>query len=327
MNDHKSLVSGIKPTGKVHLGNYLGAIKQFVDLQESYKGYIFVADYHALTNEAVQGNPEQFSKDSLDVVIDYLALGLDPEKTVIFKQSDVPEVTELTWIFNCLVTVPYLMRGHAYKDAEAKNIEINSGVMMYPVLMAADILIQNPDIVPVGEDQRQHVEIARDMARKFNNTYGETFKIPQEKIMGETAIVPGVDGRKMSKSYGNTIELFSEDNEILKRVMSIVTDSKAPDEPKDPEKDNIFALHKFFTQERDLKEISHRYRAGDIGYKESKEILAGNIIKFVAPLREKRKQIANDPTHVQKVLKEGGEKAREHAQGIMREVRKKIGIN
>ncbi len=317
------MVSGLKPTGRPHIGNYFGAMKQFVDLQEKYKSYVFIANYHALTSLQ---NKEELAKNSFDIALDYLAIGLDPAKTTIFLQSDIPEVAELAWIFNCLTTVPYLKRAHAFKDAEVNNKEIDVGTFDYPILMAADILIQNADIVPVGQDQKQHVEIARDTAGKFNRAFGETFKLPEHLIMKDVETVPGVDGRKMSKSYGNTIPLFAEDDETRKIVMSIVTDSKASDEPKDPSKCNIFALHKLFSEPVELSGIKKRYETGDISYKESKELLAKNIISFLRPMRERRKTLSKDRENVLKILKNGGEVAHENALLKMHEVRGKIGL-
>jgi len=319
----KTLLSGVKPTGRPHVGNYFGAMKQFVELQESYKAYVMIADLHALTSV---NDAKILKQDTLDLAIDYLAIGLDPEKVILFKQSDVPEHAELTWIFNCLTTMPYLARAHAFKDAEAKNKEVNVGLFDYPLLMAADILLYSPDAVPVGQDQKQHVEIARDTAEKFNRIFGETFKMPEPLILEDVKTVPGLDGQKMSKSYGNTIPLFAEPEEIKKLVMSIVTDSKGVEEAKNPEEDNVFALHKLFS-EKDLPELRRRYEEGGIGYKESKEILAENIINYLAPLRERRKAIAADPDQVIQILKAGAEKAGAVAKIKMKEVREKVGID
>ncbi|MFA6494521.1 MAG: tryptophan--tRNA ligase, partial [Candidatus Paceibacterota bacterium] len=238
----------------------------------------------------------------------------------------LPELCELAWIFNCITTMPYLMRAHAYKDAEAKNKEINVGIFDYPILMTADILIQDADAVPVGQDQKQHVEYARDTAEKFNRIFGETFKLPNSLILDHVKIIPGTDGQKMSKSYGNTIALFAEFEDIKKAVMSIPTNSQGVDESKDPEKDNIFALHKHFADAEEIEEIEKRYTNGGLGYKESKEILISNIEKFIAPLREKRKEFAKDEDAVRKMLKENGEKAREIALSKMKEVKKAVGL-
>ena len=318
----KTLLSGVKPTGTVHIGNYFGAMRQFVDRQDDFRQFIFVANYHALTSVS---DGALLKKLTLDLVMDYLAIGVDPKKTTIFLQSDVPEVTELTWIFNTLTTVPYLMRAHAYKDAEAKNHEVNMGVFDYPILMAADILMYGADVVPVGQDQKQHVEIARDTAQKFNRVFGETFKIPEPIILEDVKTVPGTDGRKMSKSYGNVIGLFAGNEEIKKAVMSIPTDSKGVDEPKDPSECNVFAMHTLFPG-AELEALRARYLAGGIGYKESKDLLIEKIIKFVAPMRALREEIARDPEAVLEILREGGEVARAEAQKKMREVREKVGL-
>lgn len=320
--EKKILISGVKPTGRPHIGNYFGAMKRFVQLQDDYRAMIFIADYHALTTER---DAKKLREGSLDIAIDYLAIGLDPKKTLIFKQSDVPEVTELAWIFNCLTTMPYLSRAHAYKDALANNREVNVGVFDYPLLMAADILIQDADVVPVGQDQKQHVEFARDTAEKFNLAYGETFKLPEPLIDKNVATIAGTDGRKMSKSYGNTISLFASDEEIEKQVMGIVTDSKGSGEPKDPEKDSVFAMHKLFSAP-ELPQIESRYRKGDIGYKESKEILIKNMRNFIGPLREKRAAIAKDKESVLEMLKHGGQTAKHSAFLKMAQIKRATGL-
>ncbi len=233
----------------MHIGNYFGAMKQFVDLQNEYDCHIFIADYHAITT--VQ-DKEKLTQGIIDVALDYLAIGLDPKKVTLFKQSDIPQVAELAWIFNCITTVPYLMRAHAFKDAEAKNKEVSVGLFDYPILMASDILIQDADVVPVGQDQKQHVEYARDTAQKFNRVFGDTFKIPEPYIIETVETIPGTDGRKMSKSYGNVIPLFATDEEIKKAVMSIPTDSKGVAEPKNPYESNLFLIHKLFLQDETL---------------------------------------------------------------------------
>ncbi len=318
----KRLLSGVKPSGRPHIGNYLGAMRQFVELAQTHEAYVFVADYHAMNTVH---DAAELRQNTADVVLDYLAIGLDPKKTVLFKQSDLPEHTELCWIFNTLTTMPYLMRAHAFKDAEAKNKEINVGTFDYPMLMAADILLYAPDVVPVGADQKQHVEIARDTAEKFNRTYGETFKLPEAYIPKEVATVPGLDGQKMSKSYKNTIPLFAEDADVRKLVMSIVTDSKGVEEPKDPATCNVFALHRHFSTD-DLPELERRYREGGIGYKESKELLADNLVRFITPLRARRRALEKDHALVQRVLNEGALQAREVAGEKMKEVRVKVGV-
>lgn len=319
----KILLSGIQSTGTLHIGNYFGAMKQFVDMQDNYDCRIFVANFHSVTTVQDKALLERLTRD---VVIDYLAVGLDPQKATIFLQSHTPQVTELAWYFNCLITVPYLMRAHSYKDKVANNIEPTAGLFTYPMLMAADILIQDADVVPVGQDQKQHIEFARDVAIKFNNAYGETFKLPEPMIMGDVAVVPGLDGQKMSKSYGNTIPLFAEDAEIEKLCMSVVTDSLAPEEKKDPETSNIFNIHKLFLSEEEIKELAEKYRAGGLGYKDAKMMLAESVKKFIAPLREKRKQIAADTEYVDSILKAGAEKANKIAQEKLLEIRSRVGI-
>ncbi len=320
----KRLISGIQPSGTIHLGNYFGAIKQFVDLQDQYDSFVFIADFHALTT--IQ-NKEILSNNILNVAMDYIACGLDPNKVCLFRQSDVPEVTELAWYFNCITTMPFLERATSYKDANQKAKEVNVGLFDYPILMAADILIQDAEIVPVGADQKQHVEYARDIAQKFNNIFGENFILPESLIMKEVAIVPGIDGRKMSKSYNNTIPLFGTDEEIKKRVMSIVTDSKTPEEKKDPDSCNIFALHKLFLKGEELEKLRNRYLDGGLGYKESKDMLLEEIISYIKPMRDKRDELKDNPAEVLKIFKEGSIKARNNAKEKMDIIRNKIGLN
>lgn len=313
----KIFFSGVQPSGKPHIGNYFGAMKQFVDLQNSHDGYVFIVDYHALHSLR---NPKEMSENIKNILLDYLAIGLDPQKVTFAKQSDVGEHAELCWVFDTIITMPYLMRAHAFKDAEAKNKEIDVGTFNYPVLMAADILLYDTDIVPVGADQKQHVEIARDIAEKFNNIYGQgsqIFKLPEPMIMKDVAVVPGTDGRKMSKSYNNTIPLFAEYEEIKKCVMGIVTDSSG----EIPQ--NVFAIHKLLRDEKELLKI---YEEKKGKYKELKELLIEDLEKFIAPLREKRKEFAKDISKALAILKEGGERAKKVASAKMDEVREKIGV-
>lgn len=321
----KILLSGVKPTGRCHIGNYFGAMKQFVDLLNSgdYKCYFFIADYHALN---LIKDAEEMRTATINLAMDYLAIGLDPEKAVIFKQSDISAHTELTWIFDTLVTMPYLMRAHAYKDAEAKNREINIGTFNYPVLMAADILLYDADVVPVGQDQKQHVEYARDIAEKFNNAFcdgdefgdGGVFKMPEPLILESVATVPGTDGRKMSKSYNNTIPLFATRDEIKKAVMSIVTDSSGSSVPE-----NVYAIHKLFKSEKELKPLYEAHRGQ---YKALKEALIEDIDAFIKPLREKREVLAHNETEVLETIKKGGEKARSVAEKKLEQVKVMIGV-
>ncbi len=322
----KNLLSGVKPTGRPHIGNYFGAMKQFVDLQDgrgqasdSYDCHLFVADYHALN--LIQ-DAEQMRQLTLDLVLDYLAIGLDPKKSIIFKQSDVPAHTELAWIFDTIVTMPYLMRAHAYKDAEAKNKEINVGTFNYPVLMAADILLYDTDVVPVGQDQKQHVEYARDIALKFNHIFkSETFKLPEPIILESVATVPGIDGRKMSKSYNNTIPLFATREEIQKAVMAIVTDSGGPEAGGVPT--NVFVMHKLFKSEAELKPL---YETNAGKYKILKEALVEDIDAFIKPLRERREKLASDVKNVIKVLEDGANNANIKANAKLLEAKKAIGV-
>lgn len=319
-----TLLSGVKPTGRPHIGNYFGAMKQFVDLQNEYNSFIFIADLHALTYPEIQ-NGQTLSQNTKDMLADYLAIGLDPEKTVIYKQSDIPEVAEMAWYFDCLVSMPYLMRAHSFKDAEAKDKEINVGVFNYPVLMAADILVVDADVVPVGKDQKQHIEITRDIAGKFNNAYGETFKMPKELILSDVETVPGLDGQKMSKSYGNTIPLFSTDEDIRALVAKIPTDSKAVEDAKNPDENNIYNIHKVLLTAEENEALRAKYLAGGLSYKEAKDLLVADLIKFIAPMRERRAKIVADEAYLLKVLNDGKAKVRTVVEAKMVEIRKKVG--
>ncbi len=312
MAGKKTLLTGLQPSGDLHIGNYFGALKPYVDTYSEYESYLMVVDYHALTSLR---DPEALRKNTKEVVRDYLAAGVDPEKAVIFKQSDVPAHTELTWIFDCLVTVPFLMQGHAYKDKVAKGLEANAGLFTYPMLMAADILLYDTDVVPVGEDQRQHLEYAREVAAKFNNTYETLFKEPKEVILPSVGIIPGTDGKKMSKSYGNTIPLFASRDELAKAVMGIVTDSSG----ERPE--NVYAIHKLVKGE---DELSSLYEEKKGKYKDLKEALVEDLDAYLAPMREKRASITD--AQVAEVLRSGGEKARKVSEAKMQAVRKAIGV-
>lgn len=308
----KRVLSGLQPSGTIHIGNYFGAIKPNVDLFQDHEGLFMVADYHALTSLK---NREQLRHNTLENAKDYLASGLNIDNAIMFKQSDVSEHTELAWILNCLVTVKFLELGHAYKDKVARGLEANAGLLMYPMLQAADILLYDIDIVPVGEDQRQHIEYAREAASKFNHAFGATFKEPGELVSKSVAVVPGTDGQKMSKSYKNTIPLFASREEIQKAVMSIVTDSSG----ERPE--NVYAIHTLYKTEEELAPL---YEAHKGSYKALKEALIEDIDSYIAPMREKRASITDD--EVKKVLKEGGEKAKAIASAKMADVRQKIGI-
>lgn len=311
------LVSGVKPTGDLHIGNYFGAMRQFVELtrEGKYRPFIFIADYHALNT---MQNAEEMKRRTRELVMAYLAIGLDPEQTVFFKQSDVPAHTELAWIFDTITTMPYLMRAHAFKDAEAKNKEINVGTFNYPVLMAADILLYDAAVVPVGQDQKQHLEIARDIAEKFNRIYKEdVFTLPEPYIMPEVAVVPGTDGQKMSKSYGNVIPLFASRDELASAVMSIVTDSSG----ERPE--NVYAMHKLVRSEHELEAIYEEH-AGK--YKVLKELLIEDLDRYLAPIRAKYESLKEDPGLVDAILAKGKLEARAVSETKMEKVRKAIGV-
>ena len=308
----KRLLTGLQSSGALHIGNYFGALKPFVDMYAQYESYLMVADYHALTSLK---NPDELRANIRNAVRDYVAIGVDPSKAVVFQQSQVQEHTELAWMLECQVTVPFLELSHAYKDKVAKGMEANAGLFNYPMLMAADILLYDTDVVPVGEDQRQHLEYAREAAAKFNNAYGQTFTEPKELINKEIAIIPGTDGKKMSKSYGNTIPLFGTKDEIAKAVMSIVTDSSG-DKPI-----NVWNIHKAIKSETELE---HIYAANSGKYKNLKEALIEDIDAFVSPMREKRAEITE--SDVRQVLKDGSDRARGRAQAKMRDVRNKIGV-
>ncbi|HMO78589.1 MAG TPA: tryptophan--tRNA ligase [Candidatus Paceibacterota bacterium] len=318
----KKLVSAIKPTGTEHFGNYFGVIQKLVKLQDEYDSNIFIADLHAITT--VQ-NKQELSENSLNIAVDFLSLGLDPKKVTIFKQSDLTAVTEMAWIFGCITTMPYLMRAHAFKDAEAKNKEINVGVFNYPLLMAADILIHNADVVPVGKDQKQHIEITRDIAEKFNKIYGETFKVPEPLINKDAESIPGIDGRKMSKSYKNTIEIFADRDQIKERIMSIKTDSVPQDAPKSTDS-ILFKIHKMFLAENETNDLIKKYQEG-ISYKQAKEDLIDVIDNFSKPLREKRNYWINKKDMVLEILNDGAKKTKKETQKTVNLFRDKIGFN
>lgn len=323
--EKKILVSGAKPTGQIHLGNYFGALKQFVDLSNSgqYDVRVFLADYHALTSIH---DRVALQKLSFDLVCTYLAIGLDPKKVTLYRQSTLPEHTELAWMFDCLVTMPWLQRAHAFKDAEAKGKEVNVGTFNYPVLMAADILMYDADVVPVGKDQIQHVEMAREIANKFNNTFGETFRLPKELVVKEVETVPGIDGQKMSKSYGNVIPLFGTDEEIRKAVMAIVTDSKAPTEPKNPEENNIYKIYKLLANDSEREEMAKGFQEGRLGYGEAKKILLDKIFAYFSPMRKIYQRYQDSPKKVYNILSRGEKKAKKLAIKKMETVRKLTGL-
>jgi tryptophanyl-tRNA synthetase len=328
----KILVSGIKPTGRLHFGNYFGAMKQNIDLANSgeYESYIFIADYHALTTVK---NKEELKTSSLEIAAAYIACGLDTSKAKLFRQSSVPEHTELAWVFNNVVTMPYLMRAHAFKDQEAKDKEVNIGLFAYPVLMSADILMYQADIVPVGQDQKQHIEYARDIAGFYNRAWNvEQFKLPKEYILDSVATLPGVDGKKMSKSYGNQIDLFCSDEELKKKVMSVVTDSLLPQDKKNPDENNIYNIHKhFLTKEEDIAlrrkfEQTEERENVPYGYKEAKEELLATIMKWREGKKELFDSLMSNPEKISAILAETGKEARTKAQETMTKVREQVGF-
>ena len=319
----KRSLSGIQPSGVLHIGNYFGAIKQFVELQNEYEGFYFLANYHALTSSP---KGEDLKNNTINVILDYLALGLDPEKSTLFLQSDVPEHTELSWILSNVTPMGLLERAHSYKDKTAKGIKPNVGLFTYPVLMASDILIYSPDIVPVGKDQKQHVEITRDIATKFNETYGkEVFKLPKEKIVENVATVPGIDGDKMSKSYGNVINMFGSKKQLKKQIMSIVTDSTPLEEPKNPD-NNITKLYSLFATEEEVNALKEKFLAGNFGYGHAKTEVFDKFMDYFAPFQKKREELLQNMDYVNEILKKGALKAREIATKKVDEVRDVVGI-
>jgi len=317
------VLSGIQPSGRLHIGNFFGAMRQHLQLQAEHDCFYFIADYHALTSNPT---PADVAQHALDVTMDYISLGLDTEKTTFWRQSDVPEVTELTWILSCITPMGLLQRCTSYKDKVAQGISPNHGLFAYPVLQAADILIYHSNIVPVGADQKQHIEVARDIAIRFNNTYGEVLTVPSEYIIESVAVVPGTDGRKMSKSYNNTIEIFEPEKSVKKKIMRIVTDSTPVEEPKDPEKCNVFALLKLAASPDELAEWENRYRSGGMGYSEAKKRLVKLMIDYFKPFRQKRTELENNIEYVKEVLVNGAERARAVATKTLADVRRVVGL-
>lgn len=317
------ILSGVQPSGKLHLGNFFGAMKQHIEAQEREECFIFIANYHALTT--IQ-DADRLRGLTRDVALDYLALGLDPNKACLFRQSDVPEVTELAWILSTVTGKGLLERAVSFKDKTAKGLSASMGLFCYPILQAADILIYHSDVVPVGKDQVQHIEMTADMAGYFNNTYKcEVFKLPQARL-NDAAVVPGVDGEKMSKSYGNTLDLFDDAKAAKKKIMSIKTDSTPVEEPKDPTTCNLFALLKLFASKDELAEWDARYRKGGMGYGDAKKRLAEFFEEKFGPARERRATLEKDASFVEDVLASGGKKARAVAQGVMAKTREACGI-
>lgn len=320
----KTILSGITPSGRLHLGNYFGAMRQHLQMQSEGDAFYFIANYHSLT---AVGEGERIREHSLHIAMDYLALGLDPEVCTFFLQSDVPEVTELAWILATQCPVSQMEKGVAYKEKVAAGLSPNTGLFTYPILQAADILIYDSDLVPVGADQKQNIEICRDLAGRFNHTFGAgLLRLPEPHIVEEVAVVPGTDGRKMSKSYDNTIGIFEEGKRLRKRVMSILTDSAGLEEPKDPERCNVFALLRLFAEPENLDEIAGRYRAGGFGYGDAKKELLRLIDERFGDARERRRELEKRPDDLLDILRKGGEKARERAGEVMERVRSATGL-
>jgi tryptophanyl-tRNA synthetase len=318
----KRILSGVQPTGKLHLGNYFGAIKQHIALQGEGPAFYFIADYHSLTTITDPALRRELIRDA---ALDYLALGLDPAKAAFFRQSDVPEVCELTWILSTVTPMGLLERAVSYKEKVDRGLEANVGLFTYPVLMAADILIYRSHVVPVGRDQVQHLEMTRDIAEKFNRIYAPIFPLPEPRLAAE-AKVPGIDGQKMSKSYNNTIEIFATGKPLKTKVMSVVTDSATVADVKDPEKCNLFALFSLFATPEERADLAGRYRAGGQGYGDVKKMLLEKIETSFAPARQKREQLARDVGFVEDVLREGARKARAEAQATLALVRDAVGL-
>ena len=318
------VLSGIQPSGKLHIGNYFGMMKPAIELQALGEAFLFIANYHALTS--VQ-DPARLRADTHDVALDFLACGLDPSRTVFFRQSDVPEVTELMWLLSTVTPMGLLERCHSYKDKLAKGLPPSHALFSYPVLMAADILAVQSTLVPVGRDQKQHVEVTRDIAIKFNQQFGDVFTIPEPSIREDVAVVPGIDGQKMSKSYDNHIELFGDLKATRKRIMRIVTDCTPLEEPKDPATCNVFKLYRLFASPSQLADMEARYRTPGFGYGEAKNALFEVMTETLAPFRTRREALAADPGYVESVLKDGAAKARQEAGKTLAAARRAMGLS
>lgn len=317
------VLSGIQPTGRFHWGNYFGAIRQYIDLQDNEQAFYFIADLHALTTIR---DAKLLSELTRDAALDLLALGLDPQQATLFRQSDVPEITELTWLLMTVTQMSLLEKCHAYKDKKARGLAADAGLFTYPVLMAADILLYDSDLVPVGSDQIQHIEVTRDIAQRLNSIYGEVLTLPEEQVLDETAKIPGTDGEKMSKSYGNTIELFDTPKKLRKKIMGIKTDSTPVEAPKTPETCSVFTLYKLFAGPAQQEELAARYRAGGMGYGEAKQTLYDAAMEYFGPSRERREQLAADPETLEAILTDGARKARTKGQEVLDRVRSACGL-
>lgn len=319
-----NVLSGIQPSGRLHLGNYFGMMKRMIDYQEHETLFCFIVNLHALTSVFDQ---QRLRQNTMEAACDFLALGIDPEKTHFWIQSDAPEVTELSWLLSNVTSMGLLERGHSYKDKLAKGIPANHGLFAYPVLMAADILMYGADKVPVGKDQKQHLEMARDIALRFNQTYEEVFKIPEPDIIEELATVPGIDGQKMSKSYGNTIEIFGTYEELKKKVMAIKTDSTPVDQPKNPDTCILFALYSLFLDKQQKEELRHRYLVPGLRYGDVKKELLEVIWTYFEPFREKRQHYVDNPDLVHSIMRKGADKVRIIGKDYLNKARKAVGLN
>ena len=317
------ILSGIQPSGRLHVGNYFGMMEPSIELQDEGEAFYFIADYHSLTTVH---DPNQLRENVRDVAIDFLACGLDPEKAIFFRQSDVPEVTELSWLLSTVTPMGFLNRCHSFKDKTDRGFEASHGLFAYPVLMASDILIYDSNIVPVGDDQKQHLEVTRDIATKFNNLYGDVFVIPEPNIRKEKAKVPGIDGQKMSKSYGNIIEIFGAEKKIRKKIMSIITDSTPVEDPKDPNQSIIIDLFNLVGSTEDVELMKSDFLKGGIGYGDFKKRLFEAFWDYFQPMRQKRDELSEDLNYVDNVLQTGAEKAREAAKLTLKRARKACGI-
>jgi len=317
-------LTGIQPSGTLHLGNYLGAMRPAIEAQARGEGFYFIADYHSMTSLL---DPAERRQNTRDVALDWLACGIDPAKSVFWRQSDVPEVVELMWLLGTVTPMGLLERAHSFKDKTAKGIAANFGLFAYPVLMAADILLYDTNVVPVGRDQKQHVEMTRDIAIKFNQAYGETFVVPEADIREDLAVVPGLDGQKMSKSYGNTIDLFGDEKVTQKKIMGIVMDSRTPAEPKpDADKNLAIQLLKLVAPAAVARDYESRLRAGGLGYGDLKKALFEHYWNFLAPYRARRTELAGKPDYVEQVLRDGAKRARATASVVLKRARRACGL-
>jgi len=317
------VLSGIQPTGRFHWGNYFGAIRQYIALQDNEQAFYFIADLHALTTIRDAGQLRQLR---LDAALDLLALGLDPQRATLFMQSEIPEIPELTWLLMTVTQMHLLDKCHAYKDKKDKGLPADAGLFTYPVLMAADILLYDSDIVPVGSDQVQHIEVTRDIAIRFNHLYGEVFNLPKARTLDESAKVPGTDGDKMSKSYGNTIDVFEPEKALRKKIMAIKTDSTPVEVPKNPETCNLFTLYKLFASPGEQQALAERYRAGGMGYGEAKQALFEIANSHFAPARERREKLAADSATLHDILDDGAKKARAKGAEVLDRARAACGL-